>query len=166
MRILTYLILAYLALGLQTGLAAYMRYQGAVPNFVLIAAIFIAINAPKEAALLGCFGMGVMHDLLTTEPLGLYAFAYSLVGMFVVSTQQLVYRSHPLTHFSMALVGGVLAGAVLLAHGLIRGPVTSPTTLLLCAIYTAVAAPFILGPLQKLRKLFAFTTTSRNRVRA
>ena len=52
---------------------------------------------------------GVMQDLLTQTPLGLYALSYGLVGMFVVSTQEVVYREHPLTHFSLALVGGLLA---------------------------------------------------------
>src|SRR5437899_56237 len=108
MRWLTYFILAYIALGLQVGLAPSMAFQGAAPNLVLICAIFIAINARREPALLGCFGLGAMQDLLTQQPLGLFALGYGLVGMFVVSTQELVYREHPLTHFSMTFSGGLI----------------------------------------------------------
>src|SRR5690554_3436804 len=107
MRWLTYFILAYVALGVQIGTSGFLRYQGAGPNFVLLAAIFIAINAPRDSALLGCFVLGAMQDLVTQQSLGLYAFSYGLVAMFVVSTQNLVYRAHPLTHFSLALVGGL-----------------------------------------------------------
>ena len=41
MRWLTYFILAYVIVGLQIGLGDYVRYQGAAPNLVLLAVIFI-----------------------------------------------------------------------------------------------------------------------------
>src|SRR5687768_5377468 len=122
MRWLTYFILAYLALGLQVGLGQYVSYMGATPNLVLLAVIFIAINAPRDAALLGCFGLGLMHDLLTHQPPGLFAFAYGLVGLMAVGGQQVVYREHPLTHFSMALAGGVVVAVVVLLNGWIQPP--------------------------------------------
>ena len=34
---------------------------------------------------------------------------FSLVGMFVVSTQELVYRAHPVTHFSLGFVGSLIS---------------------------------------------------------
>src|SRR5262245_14039899 len=113
MRWIVYFVLAYLALAIQVGAGPYLRWQGAPPNLVLLVVIFITINAPREAALLGALCLGFMQDLVTQSPLGLYAFSYGLVGMFVVSTQQVVYREHPLTHFSLALGGGLLTGAVI-----------------------------------------------------
>ena len=83
MRWLSYFILGYLAVALQIGLAPYLAYRGAVPNFVLLAAIFIAVNAPREAALLGCFMLGAMQDLVTQQPPGLFAFSYGLVSLLV-----------------------------------------------------------------------------------
>src|SRR3954468_13126707 len=107
MRWLVYFILAYVALGVQAGLVGpHLRVGGAPANVVLIAAIFVAVNAPREAALLGCFVLGWMQCFLSAETLGIYAMAFSLVGMFVISTQEFVYREHPLTHFSMTLAGG------------------------------------------------------------
>src|SRR5204862_1426264 len=67
MRWLSYFILAYLMLGLQAGLAPYVRAGGAPPNFVLLTALFIALNAPRDASLLGCFGLGLMQDLRSEE---------------------------------------------------------------------------------------------------
>src|SRR5262245_64336004 len=105
---------------MQIGLGAYVRIEGAAPNLVLLAAAFIALNAPKEPALLGCFLLGLMQDLLTQQTLGIYALSYGLVAMFVISTQQLVYREHPLTHISIAFSASILTATVIVLHGLFR----------------------------------------------
>ena len=165
MRWIVYFILAYLALAIQSGAGPYLRWQGAPPNLVLLVAIFIAVNAPKDAALLGCFSLGVMQDLLTQTPLGLYALSYGLVGMFVVSTQQVVYREHPLTHFSLALVGGLLTCLVLFAHDLIHreggGGAIPVASLVTTLIYTALLGPFVIGLLQRAKRPFAFQPPRR-----
>jgi rod shape-determining protein MreD len=161
LRWLTYFILAYLTLGLQIGLAAHIAIGGARPNLVLLAVIFIAINAPRDAALLGCFVLGCLQDLTTQQPLGIFALAYGLVAMFTISTQQIVYRGHPLTHFSLALVGSFLTDAVILLHGWVRGPRISPMLLFYSALYTAILAPIVLGVLHQLKKAFAFQTPRR-----
>ena len=102
MRWLAYVILAYIAIAVQIGLGPYVRYRGAQPNLVLLAAVFIALNAPRDAALLGCFCMGVLQDLVTQQPPGLFALSYGLTAMVAVSVHQVVYREHPLTHFLVA----------------------------------------------------------------
>jgi len=177
---LSYFILAYLALGAQVGLAPYLAIGAATPNLVLLCVIFLAINAGREPALLGCFGLGAMQDMLSQQPLGLFAFSYGLVGMFVVSTQELVYREHPLTHFSMALTGGFITSIVTIVHdwirpagaAVIREGVTLPSirpawmTLFGGAIYTAMLSVLVLGALQKSRKMFAFDAARRKRMRA
>lgn len=161
MRWIMYFILAYVALAIQVGATPYLRWQGAPPNFVLLVVLFITINAPREAALLAALCLGMMQDLLTQSPLGLYAFSYGLVGMFVVSTQQIVYREHPLTHFSLALVGGSLVAAVILVQSLIHRPGVGAMSLLTTTIFTAVLAPLVLGLLQRARRPFAFSPQRR-----
>ncbi len=159
MRGLPYFILAYVALGAQVGLGTYMRVGGAPPNIVLLAVLFIALNAPKEVALLGCFGLGIMQDLLTQQTLGLYALSYGIVGMFVISTQQLVYRDHPLTHLAVGLGGSVICAIVLAVHGVLRlkpDERIGPGRLIDTVIYTTILAPLVLGALQKLRRSFRF----------
>src|SRR5215212_5135764 len=113
MRWLAYFIFAYLALGIQVGLNGYVGIQGAQPNFVLLLVVFIALNGARDQALLGAFLLGIMQDLLTLQPMGTWAFSYGLVAMSVFSTQEIVYPEHPLTHFSLALSGGILCGVVL-----------------------------------------------------
>jgi rod shape-determining protein MreD len=177
MRWLAYLILAYVAIALQIGLGPYLRYKGAQPNLVLLAAVFIALNAPRDAALLGCFCMGVLQDLVTQQPPGLFALSYGLTAMLAVSVHQVVYREHPLTHFSVTLVGGLLTMAVLMIHGWVHpgspkavaadGAASLPAIRLsagvefIRVIYTAALAPVALGLLQRSRKLFAFQSQRR-----
>jgi rod shape-determining protein MreD len=170
MRWLSYFILGYVAVALQIGLSPYVAYHGAVPNLVLLAVIFIAINAPRETALIGCFMLGAMQDLVTQQPPGLFAFSYGLVALFVVATQQVVYKGHPLTHFSLAMVGELITVGVLLAHSLVRPaaphvldgkiilpPIRlSPTIGLEAVLYTAILAPFVLALLQRMKGLFGF----------
>jgi len=146
----------------QIGMGEFLRVGGAKPDLVLLAVIFIAVNAPRDAALLGAFGIGLTQDLVTLSPLGVYALAYSLVGMFTVSTQELVYRAHPLTHFSLGLVGGLLSAAVIVIHGWIKGPTVPLMDMFSSALYTAVLAPFVLGLLHLTRKAFAFSSRRRS----
>ena len=163
MRWISYFILAYLMLGLQIGLAPYLKLGGDVrPNLVLLAVIFIAINAPRDAALLGAFGLGVIQDLTTAQTLGVFAFSYALVAMFTVSTQQVVYRSHPLTHFSLAFVGSLVTGFVIILHDWRHGPRPVPVMIhFYSAVYSAVLAPIVLGVLDRIRRAFSFQSPRR-----
>src|SRR5687767_10722339 len=139
MRWAAYFILVYLAVGLQVGMGDFVRVgaSGARPDLVLLVVIFIAIHAPRDAALLGAFGIGLIKDVTTLSPLGLYAIAYSLVGMFTVSTQELVYRAHPVTHVVLGFAGSFLAGGVVLIHGWIKSPPAPMGELFGSALYTA-----------------------------
>jgi rod shape-determining protein MreD len=177
MRWFAYFILAYFAIALQIGLAPFLRYHGAAPNLVLLAAVYIALNAPRDAALLGCFCLGVLQDLVTQQQPGLFALAYGLTGLVVFNVHQVVYREHPLTHFSLVLVGGLITAAVLLAHGWVHPPSPraaatpgspalpairlSPATEFTRVAYTAVLAPVVLGLLQRAKKAFAFQPQRR-----
>jgi rod shape-determining protein MreD len=166
MRWLTYFILAYLALGLQVGVRGFVEVRGATPNFVLMIVVFLAINGAREPVLIASFLLGLMQDLFTQQPLGTWAIAYSLVGASVWSTQEIVYPKHPLTHFSLTLLGGILAAVVLTIHGwlyaLIHGReggvgATGDLAIYLAsALYSALLAPLFLGVLHRMRKAFAF----------
>jgi rod shape-determining protein MreD len=177
LRWLAYFILAYVAIALQIGLGPYLRYKGAQPNLVLLAAVFVALNAPRDAALLGCFCMGVLQDLLTQQPPGLFALSYGLTAMLAAAVHQVVYREHPLTHFSLAFAGGLLTMAVLMVHGWVHpgaakavapdGATTLPAIRLsggvefVRVVYTAALAPVALGLLQRSKKVFAFQSQRR-----
>lgn len=170
MRWLAFAILAYVAVGLQIGLAPYVRYHGASPNLVLLAVVFIAVNAPRDVALIGCFALGFLQDLVTQQQPGLFALSYGIVALGVVNTHQVVYKGHPLTHFSLAMAAGVVTAVVILIHGWVRPPGprvldgavvlprvrVSGTIELTRVLYTAVLAPFVLGAMQRAKTPFGF----------
>ena len=179
MRWFAYFILAYVLLGLQLGLRAHVQYRGVSPNLVLLGVIFISLNAPRDEAMLGSFLLGAMQDLVTLWPMGLYAFSYGIVALFVSSFGQLVYREHPLTQLFMTVLGGMITAVLLLIQGWIHplgpahndnGVIThavrqSPRVLMVCTIYTAILAPIVIGILQRMHRLFAFQPTARRKSR-
>jgi rod shape-determining protein MreD len=167
MRWITYLILGYLVLGVQVGFAGFVNVGGAAPNLVLLAAIFIALNAPRDPALLGCLTLGILQDLLTQQTLGIHAFSYGLVAMFVISTQAIVYREHPLTHASLALAGMTIVSMVMLVQGWVwleKSSRLSPLTLMYSTICTVLVSPVMLGMLGRVKFLFGFQPVRRVRI--
>jgi rod shape-determining protein MreD len=175
MRWFAYFILAYVMLGLQLGLGAHMQFRGGAPNLVLLVVVFISLNAPRDEAMLGSLLLGAMQDLVTLEPMGLYALSYGLVAMLISSAGQLTFREHPLTQVFMTLIGGSVTAAVLLIHGWIHplGPARhvgdtvtravheSPRLLAVTVIYTALLSPIVLGILQRMQRVFSFEPPKR-----
>jgi cell shape-determining protein MreD len=125
--------------------------------------------------LLASFGIGAIQDLLSAQAPGLYALSYGLLALFVTSAQSMVYREHPLTHFSLALFGGLISMVVLLVHDWIApssprvadGKMILPAihlsvaTLFAGVLYTAVLSPLIIGGLQRLKGMWAFKPQRR-----
>jgi rod shape-determining protein MreD len=165
MRWLSFFILAYIALGLQTGLSRAIQWDSATPNFVLIAVIFIAINAPRDAALLGAFILGALDDMTSQGILGLLAFSYALSAAMILPIARGMQRKHPAAHFALVLAAGLLTAIIVSFHGLIRpvtGSIRPPVgPLFYSAIYSAILAPIVLAALQRTSKLFRFQRTSR-----
>jgi rod shape-determining protein MreD len=164
MRWLSFGILAYVTISLQIGLNGMLDWGGAAPNLVLPVVVFVAVNAAREEALIGTFLLGVLQDLFTVQPMGLYAFAYGMLGLFVVGAQPSLYRDHPLTHFVLTLAGALVTGVIVLfnewtypiLHQLKDAPRPAVGRVLGGAVYTAAIAPVMLMGLSRVKRLFAF----------
>ena len=164
MRWWTFLILAYVIVAVQLGLSGYANWGRLAPNLVLPAAVFVAINAKREEALLGALLLGLMQDLFTQSPLGLYAFAYALAGLFVVGTSSSGKRDHPVTHLALTLGAALVVNAVVWfnelvhprLHGDAAGSAPSVWLALAGSLYTAVLGVLVLGVLSRMKKVFAF----------
>lgn len=163
MRWPAFFILAYLAVAIQSGLAGYVHIGGAAPDLVLLAAVFLCLNAPTDAALLGCFVLGLAHDMLTLQPIGSYALAYGLFGLLAVKAREELPRHHPLSHAALALAGGLITGAILVVRDWIRPPGMAVSTAFVSAVYTAILAPILVWALQRFARLFTFTPQRRHR---
>ncbi|HEX8339568.1 MAG TPA: rod shape-determining protein MreD [Tepidisphaeraceae bacterium] len=158
LRWVPFFVLAYLALGLQSGLGGVAQIGGGPLNVVLIAVAFIAINARQHAAVGGCFVLGLLHDLIGTGPLGGYALAYTLVAFLMAGTDRALNVEHAWTHFVVVFLGGIVTAIVLWLQGRV-GVYGQPIPLwpnVAGAFYTSVLAIFVLRGLTKLRKRFRF----------
>jgi rod shape-determining protein MreD len=155
MNWIAFVILSYVTVALQSALTPMLRYGSSEPNFGLITLVFIALNAGRQSALMGCFMLGAMQDLATRQPVGLFAFSYGLAALAVIWAARSVYREHPLTHFSCALLGGFVTTVVLYLHARFHRPETAATSFS-GVIYTAILAPFIIGALDQFKQLFGF----------
>jgi rod shape-determining protein MreD len=155
MRWFPVLVLAYIAIGIQAGISGQVRIDGFGPNLGLLVIVFVALSAPREPALLACLLIGAMQDLATKQAPGLYALSYGVIGWLIFGMQNVVYREHPLTHATLALLGGVISGLIIWIHGRVPpGPRVSITLLLGTAIYTAILAVPLLLVLQRFRRVF------------
>jgi rod shape-determining protein MreD len=167
MRWLPVFVLAYIAIGIQVGISGEVRIHGAGPNLGLIVAVFVALSAPRDAALLACVLIGAMQDLATSQAPGLYALSYGLMAWFIVSLQNVVYREHPGTHAALVLVAGIANGLIIWIHGRLPGGLgghrVSIVLLLLTAVYTTLIAIPVLIVLLRSRRVFGMQLQRRGR---
>ncbi len=154
MRWIPVLVLAYVAIGIQTGVGGEVRVHGFGPNLGLLVVVFVSLFGPREPALLACLLIGAMQDLATQQAPGLFALSYGIVGWLIVGMQNVVYREHPLTHTTLVLLGGIVCAGVIWIHGRLAGPRVSVLLLLGTAVYTAVLAVPAIWALQRSRRAF------------
>ena len=124
-----------------------------------------AVIGQVFALVLGCLILGAMQDLVTQEPFGLYAFGYGLVGVLLNGVGRVVNRAHPLTHVVCVGMAGLMMGAVVWLHGVIRpeGRAVHPWLLGLLgqAVYTTILGLGVLTVLQRMGGAFGFAPTRR-----
>lgn len=156
MRWTVFFIFAYLMIGLHIGLGGHWSIRGAAPNLGLLAAVFIALHASRPAALLGAWIIGFFQDLVTQQPLGMYAFSYALMAMLAVQVTGAVLRDSIAIQSGMTLIGGLIVTGVVIVRAMFQGLEGSIGTLLLTAAYSTILSVPILWILTRLKRPFAF----------
>ena len=104
MRWLTFTPLAALAICFQTTIAPHLGAYGVYPDIMLILVIHYALHARTADGLLAGCMMGLLVDLTTVQRFGLVAVAYGLVALVVWSIRDLMFPTHPLSHFSLTFL--------------------------------------------------------------
>ncbi len=162
MRFIPTILLAYVVLGLQSGLSTFIEINGVAPNLALPLVIFIALYAPRDVALVGVFIIGLMQDMLTQSPVGVYPLVYACVAFATRTTQPALQRGHWITHIIVACTGAIAQGAILYVVGLRMPPRHSWQVLMNMAIYSAVLTPILLRLLIWSKRLFIVPVTPRS----
>ncbi len=160
-------IFALLVLSLDAGLSDVLRIESLWdirPNLCGVLAVFVALSAPRIAALWGCFVIGLLLDLsieYTTGGnrgvylVGPYALGLLAGGWLVLRGRTMVFRRRALTIGVMTVVALLLAQAIIMMLLVIRsrswypgGPIHWPDNAVgiellrrvLIAVYSGVAA--------------------------
>jgi rod shape-determining protein MreD len=126
-RWIVFVVAAVVGVVFDTGLSEVLRIEklGHVrPSLCAVVAVFVALSAPRTAALWACFALGLLLDL--SHPvtvvenrvmylIGPYALGYLFGGWLVVSGRAMVFRRRPLTIGVMTVL--CLLAAQLVAVG-------------------------------------------------
>ena len=101
----------------QTVLLPAVGRGGIRPDCFLLLVCLLTVRVGPEAATLQGFLIGLCQDALSGGPLGLRAFAYSLLGFVIASLSRNLYTDKPFAQFCFLLGGTTLTG--LLTLGLV-----------------------------------------------
>jgi rod shape-determining protein MreD len=152
-NLLPILALGYLFVGLQSGLSAHLRLAGIAPNLVLALAAYVALLYSRQGEILACVGIGMLQDLATAQPFGLFALTYGLLALLVQSIGPIFRQDHPASLSILTILGGLIWLVIVFVHDLRHppgGPVAfgSPirshlAAVMLATLWTAILAPLI-----------------------
>lgn len=146
MRWLTFVICAVAVVTLQVTIAPRVEYLGARPDWILVLAVFFALNGRSVDVLIGAWVLGATADLFTVERFGLLALSYALAALLVYGVREYLFREHPLTQFSVTFAAclAIHIGLVIYRFGVFGLSSGSLGVLarepLLASLYTGLSA--------------------------
>ncbi|MBZ0158543.1 rod shape-determining protein MreD [Candidatus Methylomirabilis sp.] len=135
---------------LQASIAPHVAIGGIQPDLFLILLLGLSLSVGPEPAAAAGFLIGLYQDSLSGAPLGLNAFALSLIGFLVSRLSRQVKTTHLAGRFALLCLAGLLSGliTVLLLH-FFRAPRPLASALLWTALpgalYTATLGTGLLA---------------------
>ncbi|MEM9559881.1 MAG: hypothetical protein AAF995_06200 [Planctomycetota bacterium] len=177
MNWLAFALLAWIALGMQLGLAPLLSPgSGAVVgSFVIPVLVYIGLHAPPRSAIWASLLLGVLIDLTTPMTradggeayiLGPYAIGCFAAGHFTLAARGLVIKRNPIAFTVLCVLASAVAGVVAVAFFTARSlypgdPIAwTPGTELLnrlgSALFTSVFALVLSLPLALLTPFMGF----------
>jgi len=137
-------VVAVLGVMVQMTLVRVLAVRGARPDLVVALVVVFAMGTrPAGGFAVGCV-LGLMRDLLSSEPLGLGTGALALLGAAVSWQRPASLHGHGLARAGLALVASVVMSgaslAVLAAQGAALVPATTAEQVAISAVGSAVLA--------------------------
>ena len=173
MRWLTFFLLLYFATALQAAhLGQWSEFGYFHLEYIFMLAVFYALFAEKDAALLACFWCGLMYDLTGQSIVGLEAILAGMIALGIISIRMHIFRSSVLGQMVITFLAVLLflAGRVLLGHlalyfagrpvPIING-LAYAGVILSSSLYTAAVAPWIFRALFLLGDMLGFDMQHR-----
>ncbi len=174
MRWATFGLVLYVVMVLHTAAAPFVAVNGIRPNLLAILAVYVALAARSQDALLACWVVGMATDLCSQSyrghgNVGVNALALGLVGLGIVKVREYTFRDSVVTHLVFTFGATLLLSMAVGAHLCWVRDDWDPfgravAASIYAAIYTGVLAPYGHWCLHKLRGLMGIGTSHRLRV--
>ncbi len=150
---MTFLLALFGTCLLQTVIVPRLAIGGIQPDLFLILLFGLSLSVVPELAAAAGFLIGLYQDSLSGAPLGLNAFALSLIGFLVSGLSQQVKMTQPAWRFALLCVSGLLSGFItLLLLRFFHAPRPLASALLWTALpgalYTGMLGTGLLGLLK------------------
>ena len=173
MRWLTFFLLLYFATALQAAhLGQWSEFGYFHIEYIFMLAVFYALFAEKDSALLACFWCGLMYDLTGQTIVGLEAILAGMIALGIVSIRMHIFRSSVLGQMVITflavllfLTGRVVFGHVALYFAGRPVPIINVLAyigvILSSSLYTAAVAPWMFRVLFLLGDVLGFDMQHR-----
>lgn len=89
---------------LQGTLFQYFSIFGVVPNTTLVIIVCFALFSNKNKGAIYGFVIGIMHDMLYGQALGVYALIYMLIGYFIGLINRKVFKDNLIISFFITAI--------------------------------------------------------------
>jgi rod shape-determining protein MreD len=157
---LGFLILAFITICVQTALAPHVEVLHARPDLMLLLVIFYGIHARGFDGLLTAWVAGLLTDLSTQEPLGLFCVLYSVVALILMQAREMVFRDHLMTHVVLTFLFALAVKLALAVYVSWRYELAASAnsvyfSAVVSALYTTALAPLVQYPLLRLQRALA-----------
>lgn len=154
--ILFMLIVGIAALVLQTTSLAFLIPVSYKPDLILILVAWASLRMPFTVAAGFAFFAGILIDLLSGSPMGLFAIIYCAILVMCGYCQATLQMESPVAQGVVICFMTLIAGAVVLLTRWIGGPMgfgwNAVQWILLKSLFTALTSAVVLPLLDRIRK--------------
>lgn len=135
------------------------------PDLFLIFVVFVSFYGREIELLAANLAAGMLRDIYSLDPLGLHALLFALCGYLVWKVRFALFKEHPFTEMIVVLIVSLILNFLYLGYFFAKAPFIQIGSVIsiamLSSLYTAIAAPFCLYPLKKLRGWFGLKASRR-----
>ena len=150
-----YFFFIILAVTLQTTILASPKLSDAVPDLILLLAIFAGFSAGEIRGSVVGFSGGILLDCFSAHPVGLGAFSYTIAGTVSGILGGRLYGESALAQFMITFIASatffVSFPLLKLAFGI--SPSITLASSVFCIVINAILAPFLFPVLRRLLKV-------------
>lgn len=148
MRWLVTAALLLLVLALQATAAPRIALFDAVPDFLIILVVQLALLCPELQGVLWSWAVGFLADLRWGNLVGVMALTYGLIALVICGIRRQIFAGHILTRLLLVVVADFLQHVAVMFSQIIRGQklyfLLFWRQALLGVVYTAAVAVVLL----------------------